>query len=193
MAAYDPSASLALAFKALGEPNRLRIVALLARRPHYGEELSEVLGLRPATISHHLRVLREVRLVRSRRDSPYVLYSLDFEILSQLGESLLEAHDLDRKFSLPTDEELSARVLSSLLDEDGRLREIPSERRPRTVALRWAARHLETGRLYPERELRLALLRLHAQPDELRHALLLTGWLQRSGLVYRRIEEVELS
>jgi len=183
----------AAAFKALGEPTRLRILALLARRPHYGEELAGILGLRPATVSHHLGLLRSAVLVHARRDSPYVLYHLDFDRLTRLAEQLVEIRGLHRQLDLPSEAELSAQLLAEFLDQEGQLRELPTERRSRTVVLRWAAQQLETGRLYPERELRLALLQIFGRPDELRQALLQAGWLQRSGLVYRRLEEVEIT
>lgn len=191
MATLDPTARLALACRALGDENRLRLIALLARRPHYGEELAEFLGLSAATVSHHLRTLRELGLVQGRRESPYVLYSLHELDLLELLQPLLELRALAEHLGLPSEEQLSRSILRGLLDQQDRLREIPTARRPRAVALRWAAHHLDTDRLYPERELRLALMSLHREPDALRDALLGTGWLQRSGAVFRRIEEVD--
>jgi len=41
-------------FKVLGEPNRLRIVGLLAQRAHTVEQLGAVLGVGVSTVSHHL-------------------------------------------------------------------------------------------------------------------------------------------
>ena len=53
----DPTRRLAEGLRALGDETRLRILGLLTRRPHYGEELAESLGLTPATISHHIKAL----------------------------------------------------------------------------------------------------------------------------------------
>ena len=50
-------------FKALADANRLRVVGLLAHRPHSVEELATVLELRPSTVSHHLSKLATARLV----------------------------------------------------------------------------------------------------------------------------------
>ena len=50
-------------FKSLADANRLRIVGLLAHRPHTVEELAEVLALRPSTVSHHLSRLSAAELV----------------------------------------------------------------------------------------------------------------------------------
>lgn len=55
--------------KALADPNRLRILDLLMHGDSCNCELNEKLGLPPNLLSHHLRVLREVGLVDSRRDA----------------------------------------------------------------------------------------------------------------------------
>jgi hypothetical protein len=82
-------------------------------------------------------------------------------------------------------------VLRRHVDEDGRIGELPTSRRPRAVILRWVASHLDTDRLYQERELRHVLLAFSGHPDSLRDALSEIGWLQHSGGVYRRVEEVD--
>jgi len=55
--------------KALADPNRLRIFDLLMQGDSCNCELNEKLGLSPNLLSHHLRVLRQAGLVRSRRDA----------------------------------------------------------------------------------------------------------------------------
>lgn len=187
----DPASDWADRFRALGDPNRLKVLALLGRRPHFGEELAEGLGLSPATITHHIRTLRQSGLVQSRREGRYVLHALDPRSLEQSSEFLGDLPGLAHRLGLPTDEDLSSRVMTQHLDRDGKLRHIPFARRPRAVVLRWAANHLDTDRLYPDRELRLVLLRLGHDPDTLRDALLQEGWLRQSGPAYRRVEEIE--
>jgi biotin operon repressor len=185
------SQELAARCAALADESRLRLVALLARRPHFGEELAELLGLKPATISHHLRRLREVGLVRAEKQSPYVLYRLHRAPLTELAALLGRPGELAAQMGLPSEEELSEHILRGLLDDEGRLRAIPRQRRHRAVLLRFLARHFDTGRIYPEREIRRVLLRFHDDPQALLDLLLQTGWLQRSGSVLRRLEEVE--
>lgn len=55
--------------KALADPNRLRIFDLLMQGDSCNCELKEKLGLPPNLLSHHLHVLRQAGLVRSRRDA----------------------------------------------------------------------------------------------------------------------------
>ncbi|MGE5827363.1 MAG: ArsR/SmtB family transcription factor [Micromonosporaceae bacterium] len=68
---------LAGAFKALGDPVRLRLLSLIAARAG-GEvcvcDLIEAFALTGPTISHHLRVLREAGLVQCQRRGTWVYY-----------------------------------------------------------------------------------------------------------------------
>ena len=186
----DPARILAGMLRALADETRLRIVALLARRPHYGEELAEFLSLRPATISHHVKLLRSVGLVDAQREPPYVLLHLVEDALEQVSHGLLDP-DFAHRMRIPSEEDLSARVLRRYIDESDRLTEIPTARRARAVVLRWIAQRLEPDRLYPERELRMILLEIGDDPDAIRSALLDQGWLKHSGQVWRRVEEVD--
>ena len=186
----DPTRQLAELLRALGDETRLRIISLLARRPHYGEELAEFLGLRPATISHHAKLLRAAGIIDARREPPYVLLHLIEDALESVSEAMLDP-DLAQRLRIPDEDELSARVLRKHIDEGDRLIEIPASRRARAVVLRWIASHLEVDRLYPERELRMILLDLGDDPDSIRDALLEQGWLKHSGQIWRRVGEVD--
>jgi DNA-binding transcriptional ArsR family regulator len=50
--------------KAIADPNRLAMLRLLRRRPHYGKELADELGVSPGTASYHLEKLVTARLAR---------------------------------------------------------------------------------------------------------------------------------
>lgn len=63
-------------FKALGEPNRLRILAALSSRPACVCELAAALGLNQPNLSRHLRLLLRVGLVESRPAGPFTEYLL---------------------------------------------------------------------------------------------------------------------
>lgn len=63
--------------RALGSGTRLRILQRLAENPDQGvAELSEVVGHSPPLVSWHVRRLRQVGLVRARREGRLVKYSL---------------------------------------------------------------------------------------------------------------------
>jgi ArsR family transcriptional regulator, arsenate/arsenite/antimonite-responsive transcriptional repressor len=178
-------------FRALSDPSRLRVFALLMRRSHFGEELAEALGLSAATITHHVRTLRAAGLVRSQRQGRYVLHRARRDRVAELEEFWRVNAALAERLQLPSEEAISEVVLRRYLDDDQRLTQIPFAQRPRDVVLRWATHHLDMDRLYPDRELRFVLLSLSHQPETLREALLREGWLAQSGAAYRRIDREE--
>lgn len=73
-----PDEELALVAKALGNPVRVRILRLLLEREECvcGEIVDE-LPLAQSTVSQHLRVLREARLIYGETDGPRVCYCAD--------------------------------------------------------------------------------------------------------------------
>lgn len=62
-------------FKALGDPTRIRILHLLAEKECSVGEIVEHLELGQSTVSHQLRFLKNLRLVKSRRVGTSVYYS----------------------------------------------------------------------------------------------------------------------
>lgn len=77
-------------FAALGDPTRLRIVAALANHELCVCDLAASLGMRQSGVSHQLRVLRKLGLVKPRREGRLVYYSLDDEHVSILFNQALE-------------------------------------------------------------------------------------------------------
>jgi ArsR family transcriptional regulator len=73
---------LAQVLKALSEPNRLRILKMLERRPLCVCEITEVLQLATSTVSKHLSILRTAGLIRSEQEGKWVNYHLN-EIRTQ--------------------------------------------------------------------------------------------------------------
>ncbi len=69
--------SLQKIFRTLGDPTRLRILALLEREELAVQELMEVLGMAQSRVSRHLGILREAKLLRDRRDGTFVLYRFE--------------------------------------------------------------------------------------------------------------------
>ncbi|AGA33371.1 Transcriptional regulator, ArsR family [Thioalkalivibrio nitratireducens DSM 14787] len=65
--------------KALASPVRLELLEALAQSEHSVDELARAAGVPMANASHHLQVLRDGGLVRSRRDGVQVIYSLSDE------------------------------------------------------------------------------------------------------------------
>jgi DNA-binding transcriptional ArsR family regulator len=74
------------AFNAVAEPRRREILNYLALQERPVGEIVAALGLEQPSVSKHLRVLRDVGLVRVRREGRNMLYSLDAEAIRPLYE-----------------------------------------------------------------------------------------------------------
>ena len=68
---------LALTYKIMGDPTRLKIIMALRGGEMCVCDIAAFLGLSESAVSHQLRRLRESSLVRSRRDGQILYYSLD--------------------------------------------------------------------------------------------------------------------
>ena len=70
---------LALTFKLMGDPTRLKIIMALRGGEMCVCDIAAFVGLSESAVSHQLRRLRELALVSSRRDGQILYYSLDDE------------------------------------------------------------------------------------------------------------------
>lgn len=75
--APDAIADLAATFRALGDPTRVRLLDALSHGELCVCDLASLVGLSPSAVSHQLRLLRSLRLVRHRREGRMVYYALD--------------------------------------------------------------------------------------------------------------------
>ena len=75
---------LAEKFKALGDPTRVRMLSALSRAELCVCDLATLLGATESAISHQLRLLRSLRVVRARRDGRMVFYRLDDDHIVRL-------------------------------------------------------------------------------------------------------------
>ena len=71
-------------FKVLGDPTRLRIVSALGVKELCVCDIANLLGSSISAVSHQLRVLRNLKLVKHRKDGKMVYYSLDDECVETL-------------------------------------------------------------------------------------------------------------
>lgn len=86
----DDAATLAELFRILGDPNRLRIISVLMHHELCVHDITELVGLSQSAVSHQLRVLRQMRLVRTRKEGRKVYYALDDEHVRELFRLSLE-------------------------------------------------------------------------------------------------------
>jgi DNA-binding transcriptional ArsR family regulator len=82
--------TLAETFRALGDPTRVRILDALSRAELCVCDIATLLSLTESAVSHQLRLLRSLRLVRSRRSGRMVFYALDDAHITRLFAQGLE-------------------------------------------------------------------------------------------------------
>jgi len=78
-------------FKVLGVDTRVKIIELLKTQGPLGAmEIAKQLGITPAAVSQHLRLLRQSGLVKSERKGYWIPYSIDAEALEKCGQQLAQ-------------------------------------------------------------------------------------------------------
>lgn len=63
-------------FKAFADPTRVHILSRLAERELCVGEIAEAVGLSQSAVSHQLRILKQIHLIKFRRDGKNIWYSL---------------------------------------------------------------------------------------------------------------------
>ena len=76
-------------FKVLGVDTRIKIINLLkSRGPLGAKNIAKLLGVTPAAVSQHLKILRQAGLVRSERKGYWIPYSIDEKALENCRQEL---------------------------------------------------------------------------------------------------------
>ncbi len=82
----DDGLKLQNIFQTLGDVNRLRIIRIIGNESRSVSEIVDAAKLSQPLVSHHLRVLREQGVLKTKRDGPFVYYKLsDVRMLDALG------------------------------------------------------------------------------------------------------------
>lgn len=173
-------------FKALADANRLKIIGVLAQKEASVEELAAILEVSPSTTSHHLSKLAEIGLVTARVDGYYNLYRLEVSALEAMAQRLLVketlpevAEDLDRKA-------YDRKILRDYLNEDGTIRQLPTNQRKLDIILRYIAEHFELGQTYTEKQVNQIIGALNEDISGLRRDLISFQYMdrERDGSAY---------
>jgi ArsR family transcriptional regulator len=86
----EHAATLAELFKAFSDPSRLRIISALVNQELNVRTIAETVELSESATSHHLRGLRQMNLVRARKEGRQVFYCLLDEHVKALYQIGLE-------------------------------------------------------------------------------------------------------
>ena len=87
----DPDAArMALTFKGLADPTRLKILAVLLGGEIRVSDLAQRTQTSQTAVSHQLRLLRDLRFVSSRREGTQICYRIDDEHIEDLFNKAFE-------------------------------------------------------------------------------------------------------
>lgn len=177
---------LAILLKVIADETRLRILGAIANEPLTGKDLAEQLDLTPPTISHHMRKLVDAGVVIATTDAQRQWYRLNGDLLLasrkvSLGTSSPQTVESN---SEDTDEQFRAKVVRDFFT-DGRLKEIPAQRKRRVIVLQHITEQFDLTRPYPEREVNEMLKSIHPDFATLRRELVDYGFLERDKGIYQ--------
>lgn len=80
-------------FKLLSDKTRLRIITILLKNELCVCDIANVLNMSQSSISHQLRVLRQFRVVKNRKEGKIVYYSLDDEHIENIIKQGIEHYE----------------------------------------------------------------------------------------------------
>jgi DNA-binding transcriptional ArsR family regulator len=83
-------------FRALADPNRRRILALLKRGSRSAGEIAEEFRISMASLSHHYGVLKAADLIRSERRGQRIVYSLNTTVFEDAASVLADVFRVER-------------------------------------------------------------------------------------------------
>ena len=92
----EPIYEVSELFKVIGDSTRSRIICALHIEELCVNDLSALLNMTQSAVSHQLRILRQARLVKSRKDGRVVYYSLDDDHIGEIF-SLAFAHIMEER------------------------------------------------------------------------------------------------
>ncbi|NGQ94875.1 metalloregulator ArsR/SmtB family transcription factor [Brevibacillus sp. SYP-B805] len=180
-------------YKTLGDPTRIRILALLAKGPLHGQALAGKLGVTPPTITHHMVKLREVGLIYERREKNTIYFYLNDKSLKRdvqaildvvfKGEGLLEEHGEEGR-SMSALEAERAAVIQNFFTVDGKLKQIPAQRKKKLFVFEHMLKGLKQGRKYPEKELNEYIKQFHDDYATIRREFVMNHYMYRENGVY---------
>jgi len=183
----DPMPGLVRLFKGLADPTRLRMLAAMVDRPRCGQDLAAEVGVSPATVSHHLRVLSDAGLVVETRQPPYTFFQLDLDGLQGAVKAVSSPKRVRELATTAAVDDDTRDVLRAFFDGP-RLRAFPAQRRKKEIVLEEVLRRLPRRREYREPELNRFIEAVHADYCTIRREWIMGGYMERKDGVYKLAE-----
>ena len=176
-------------FKALADPNRLKIIGLLAQQDLSVEQMAEMLSIASSTVSHHLSRLSKAGLVSARAEGYYNIYQLNAKKLELLSKELLTPEQLPTFVREVDMDAYDQKVVKNFTNPDGTLKTIPGQRKKLLAILQYLLPEFESEKRYQEKEVNQILERFHEDYAQLRRDMIDTGLMKRVNGIYWKVEQ----
>lgn len=176
-------------FKALADPNRLKIIGLLAYQDLSVQQMAEMLSLASSTVSHHLARLSKAGLVSARAEGYYNIYQLDANKLASLSKELLTPDQLPTFVKDVDMDAYDQKVVKNFTNPDGTIKAIPGQLKKLMAILNYLLPEFEAEKRYPEKEVNQILGRYHEDYAQLRRALVEAGLMKREKGIYWKVDQ----
>ena len=185
-------------YKALGDPTRVRILAILANGPLHGQALAGKLGVTPPTITHHMAKLREAGVVYERRDKNTIYFYLHEANVTRQSQAIVNVMEkakdstagdifaqdnshVQRRHQMAAEK---MQVIRSFITPDGKLKQIPSQRKKKLIVFEHMVRGLEKGRKYKEQEINEYIRQFHEDYATIRREFIMNHYMYREEGIY---------
>ena len=174
-----------MVLKAFADESRIKILDMLMKDELYVEAISEMLDLKPSTVSHHLKKLMAVGLVFSRKDQYYTLFSVNKDLLNRSLLSFIstEAEEVEKhKRKL---EDYNEKVIKSFF-KYGKLLSIPVQHKKRLIVLKEIVKSFEYGVVYEESQVNDIIKAFHEDFCTIRREMIESHLIKRENNLYWR-------
>jgi len=168
-------------FKVLGEPQRLRIVGLLAQSPHTVEQIAKTLKIGVSTVSHHLSRLSVAGLVSAKAEGYYSVYRLNADVLRGMARTLLQQTEKSSITEAENPDAFERKVLTTFTETDGRIKAFPVQEKKYLVLVRHVLKAFVPGVRYTEKRLNQILANYNEDTARLRRSLVEYRYMAREG------------
>ncbi|MFP5111059.1 metalloregulator ArsR/SmtB family transcription factor [Bacillaceae bacterium C204] len=173
-------------YKTMGDPTRIRIVAILAKGPLHGQAIAGKLGLSAPTITHHLKKLREIHVVYDRRVKNTIYFYLNESLINQQAKvftELLEkkGEELDEMVESSLERQ---KIIENFFTKNGKLKNIPAQRKKKLIVFEHIIRGLKIGEKYEEKQLNEFIKQFHDDYATIRREFIINHYMFRENGIY---------
>ena len=173
-------------YKTMGDPTRIRIVAILAKGPLHGQAIAGKLGLSAPTITHHLKKLRDIHVVYDRRVKNTIYFYLNESLINQQAKvftELLEkkGKELDEMVESSIERQ---KIIENFFMKNGKLNNIPAQRKKKLIVFEHMVRGLKIGEKYEEKQLNEYIKQFHDDYATIRREFIINHYMFRENGIY---------